>query len=91
MGRVEGLQLDGNDPCEDRLTIKQLENVKGYYMGIFDGHGGWQVAEMCNRKLHKYLDTNLKGCRTEKQIKAAINKAFDDCENELLEMARTAF
>jgi len=57
-------------------------------LGIFDGHGGWQVAEMCNRKMHKYLDTNLKGAKSEESVKNAINKAFDDCENELLGMAR---
>jgi serine/threonine protein phosphatase PrpC len=35
--------------------------VQGYYLGIFDGHGGWQVSKFCREKLHVYLDEYLKG------------------------------
>jgi serine/threonine protein phosphatase PrpC len=34
-------------------------------MGVFDGHGGWQVADLCQRKMHIYLDEFLKGAKTD--------------------------
>lgn len=49
-------------------------------MGVFDGHGGWQVADLCQRKMHEYLDEFLKGAKTESQVKEAIFKAFAKIE-----------
>ena len=44
---ANGIQLEGNLPIEDRLIARHMENVKGFFMGVYDGHGGWQVAELC--------------------------------------------
>lgn len=33
-----------NKPCEDRNAKIQLNNVNGYAVAVFDGHGGWQVV-----------------------------------------------
>lgn len=33
-----------NKPCEDRSAHKQLQSINGYAVGVFDGHGGWQVV-----------------------------------------------
>jgi len=33
-----------NNPCEDRNSQKQLININGYAIAVFDGHDGWQVV-----------------------------------------------
>jgi serine/threonine protein phosphatase PrpC len=45
-------------------------------MAVFDGHGGWQVADLCQRKMHEYIDENLKGAKNDAQIQTAIKNAF---------------
>lgn len=41
--------------------------------------------------MHLYLDEQLKGAKTESQIKDAIKKAFEMIENEWLEVATSGF
>lgn len=46
---ANGIQLDGNDPTEDRLIVKHLESLPdAFYLAVFDGHGAsqtnWQVS-----------------------------------------------
>ena len=39
---ANGIQLDGNNPSEDRLIVKHLDSIPdAFYLGVFDGHGGW--------------------------------------------------
>ena len=62
---ANGIQLDGNDPTEDRLIVKYLESIPGaFYMAVFDGHGAsksnWQVSHFCNQKMHVHLEQHLK-------------------------------
>lgn len=33
-------QFPANNPIEDRFSIKTFDNPKGFYFGVFDGHGG---------------------------------------------------
>ena len=77
MHRVHGVQYESNAPIEDRLSCYQFESFKGYFAAVYDGHGGWQVADACARKMQGYLEKNLKGQTKEKQITAGIKKAFD--------------
>ena len=65
---ANGIQLEGNLPIEDRLIAKHFDSVKAFYLGVFDGHGGWQVADYCHHKLHVYLEEFLQqgGAKTEK-------------------------
>jgi serine/threonine protein phosphatase PrpC len=59
------LQYPANDPCEDRFTCEQLKNASAYYAAIFDGHGGWQVSDYAMKKMHVYLDEELKGAKSD--------------------------
>jgi pyruvate dehydrogenase phosphatase len=85
------MSLDGNSPNEDTLAAKQLTNVKGFYLGVFDGHGGWQVSKLLKDKLHTYLDEALKGAKTEDQIKQAILAAHAKVESEWKDFASKGF
>lgn len=75
--RVQVVQWPANSPIQDRLCGKQFSKTfKGYYAGLFDGNNGWQLADFCSHKLHIYLEENLQNATNEKQVKAAIAKAF---------------
>ncbi len=53
-----------NQPCEDRFNCYQLQSIDGYYSAVFDGHGGWQVSEFAMKKMHLYIDEELKKYKT---------------------------
>lgn len=42
-----------------------MKNLEGYYTGVFDGHGGWQVSDYAMRYLHTYIDEALKNAKTD--------------------------
>ena len=58
---------------------------------MYDGHGGWQVAEYAMKKLHIYLEEELKGAKNDDQIKKAILKAYSRVENDWISLAKLAF
>ena len=60
-------------------------------MSVFDGHGGWQVSEHAMKKLHIYLEEELKGAKTDDQIKSAIKRAYDRLEKDWVNLAKAAF
>jgi pyruvate dehydrogenase phosphatase len=70
------LQYPANEPCEDRFNCYQLKNSNAYYAAVFDGHGGWQVAE---------------NAKTEEDIKKAIKIAYDRVEKDWVTLAQQAF
>ncbi len=55
---------------------------------MFDGHGGWQLAEYARKELHLELDSIL---MEEKDIGQAIKKAFDKVESKFLDISRICF
>lgn len=90
--RVFVLEYPANAPCEDRFNVYQFRKTKGYYVAVFDGHGGWQVSDYAMRNLHLYLDEELaKAKDTEDGIKKAILAAYDRVEQEWIATTRDAF
>ena len=91
--RVKILINQSNDPCEDRFNCYQFKNLDGYYSAVFDGHAGWQVAEMLMKNMHLYIDEELKKCwsKGEKEITQSIINGFKRAEDEWTKIAEVAF
>jgi serine/threonine protein phosphatase PrpC len=58
---------------------------------VFDGHGGWQVSQLCQKKMHIYLDEFLKNAKSEEQVKSAIKNAFLKIEQEWIDFTTKGF
>lgn len=48
-----------NHPCEDRGNEWLLLKTNGTAFGVFDGHGGWQCAEVVKERLPLYVALSL--------------------------------
>mmetsp|Transcript_71213 Transcript_71213/g.82834 ORF Transcript_71213/g.82834 Transcript_71213/m.82834 type:complete len:423 (-) Transcript_71213:159-1427(-) len=90
------VQYAANKPIEDRFHTKQLESLDGYVVSVFDGHGGWQVAELAMNHLANDLDALLKENQKKHNniddcIKESLKQAFNKVEERYLEVAREAY
>lgn len=50
---------------EDRYTQETLPKCKWLFAGIFDGHGGSAVAEICKRRMGTLLDAEISSLRAD--------------------------
>jgi len=46
--RVAVVQYQANSPIEDTYSCEQVTNLEGYFISVFDGHGGWQLCTNIN-------------------------------------------
>jgi pyruvate dehydrogenase phosphatase len=93
-------QYPANNPCEDTYNVKQIMvngHKHGYYAAVFDGHGGWQLAEYAKKNLHVYVEQELQKALQDNQPPTdaiychAIEAAFDRLEAEFLVFSKEAF
>jgi len=50
---------NSNNPNEDRLNFKQLNFIRnGYYLAVYDGHGGDFVSNYANERFPLYFEEN---------------------------------
>merc|ERR1719240_810002 len=74
---------------QDRYVNDETMEELGVYFGVFDGHGGTQVADHCAKQLHKNIMANFRqkqvqpASRDEK-LKAALKEAFVQTDKEIL-------
>lgn len=68
-----------------------MKGFNGYYVAVFDGHGGWQVSEYSMKNLHHFLDEELKTATTDQDVINAINKAFNRIEDDWYVVTKSAF
>lgn len=63
-GRIKTLQYSANYPIEDRVIHENFKKLDGFVTGVFDGHGGYQVAEFVSQNLvstlEKYISEEMK-------------------------------
>ena len=57
--RVCEWHISANDPREDRSASIQLKFLDGYFISVFDGHGGDFIANFAKKELHKKFDENI--------------------------------
>ena len=76
----------------------QLKSIDGYCATVFDGHGGWQMAEYASEKLSKYIDDSIKEnldtqnkISIDEIIKISLENAYDKVENSFLKIALDAY
>lgn len=69
-----------NKKQEDRAMYKKFE--KGSFLGVYDGHDGFVVAELLHKDLPQYFEESLKSCQC--TVEKAMLNAFQQVENDVL-------
>lgn len=98
VSRYDGTQLTSNDPCEDRFVHGKLaspwdDNENQWIAwGVFDGHAGWQTAELLKNQLIPSVRQSLTQASSSTKengvIQQAIMKAFVDLDNTIIKTAQ---
>ena len=87
---IFGLQIGANKPIEDTYSIKKLtlRNSNGYFISIFDGHGGSYLSNYSNNVFYDYFIEfylNFPEHENESEkIKKSLNETFKRIEKEFL-------
>jgi pyruvate dehydrogenase phosphatase len=105
--KISLLQFNANEPIEDRIDFKTLENIDADVISVMDGHGGWQLSEFLKVNLIKTIDiffketpysTYLKEQKIEdtknnydNYISYIIKKGFSKVENDFKEVALQSY
>lgn len=96
--RAAVLQQESNNPIEDRYSAVELNNFKGYYISVLDGHGGHQIAEFANERLYKYFDNFYKELKDkgsklneDEIVINALYKSFEKVEKEFYDIAKNLY
>jgi len=77
---------------QDRYVSDEAMEELGVYFGVFDGHGGTQVADHAAKQLHKnvmsqFRQKQVQPASRDEKIRAAIKEAFNQTDREILSMA----
>lgn len=86
-------QYPANKPVEDRWAIGNLVNTEGFVAAVFDGHGGWQVAEFVSKSLIPTIDFELSQIKSSpgKTVEEALSEAFRKVEQKFTEFAKEGY
>ena len=86
---IFGLQLSGNSPIEDKLTISEINlSTKSYFLSILDGHGGYELSDYANKIFLNYFNESYHSYPEymvdEKKITLSLQNTFRRIEKEFL-------
>ncbi|KAL2019425.1 hypothetical protein VTK56DRAFT_9630 [Thermocarpiscus australiensis] len=75
--RYDGAQLASNSPCEDRFVHGKFPspwNDGSQWMawGVFDGHAGWQTADLLEKQLLPFVRCSLS------QVKSVVEEEYEE-------------
>lgn len=93
--RLGSFTYPANAPVEDRFIHGAHKN--GWtYGAVFDGHGGWQVAEAASKHLVDYIFENFPAQKSltnaeDHIVDDHIIAAYQKMEDSIVESMRTAF
>jgi pyruvate dehydrogenase phosphatase len=100
VNRYDGTQLASNSPCEDRFTHGKFPspwNDGNQWMAwaVFDGHAGWQTAELLKRQLLPFVRHSLSQVKSaskeesvpEEVVQQAIIKGFVNLDDSIMKAA----
>jgi serine/threonine protein phosphatase PrpC len=91
--KIYSYTYPANSPTEDRHIYGSGQNWS--YAGVFDGHGGWQIAEMASKQLiHQVLsrlEAKVGTLKDEVSIEKAISESFNEMEKKIVETIRPSF
>ncbi|KAL2834410.1 phosphatase 2C-like domain-containing protein [Aspergillus cavernicola] len=101
--RYDGTQVASNSPCEDRFSHGTLpspwkDGNQWMAWAVFDGHSGWQTADLLKRQLLPFVQRSLGdvqlpsngGSIPEESIQRAIVQGFLDLDNSIMNTALEA-
>lgn len=100
VNRYDGAQLASNSPCEDRFTHGKLpspwsDGNQWMAWAVFDGHSGWQTAELLKKQLLPFVRHSLSQVKPpsneesvpEELVQRAIMKGFVNLDDSIVKTA----
>ncbi|UKZ77560.1 hypothetical protein TrVFT333_005283 [Trichoderma virens FT-333] len=99
VARYDGAQLPSNSPCEDRFIHGKFpspwNNDHWMVWAIFDGHAGWQTAELLSKRLLSFVRHSLTQANfaskheyvPDQVVQHAIIKGFTDLDDSIIQTA----
>jgi pyruvate dehydrogenase phosphatase len=99
VSKYYGAQLASNSPCEDRFVHGKLSSPRNHgapwmAWAVFDGHAGWQTADLLEKQLLPLVQENLCEIRlntvapSTESTQRAITKAFVDLDSSIMDTAQ---
>ncbi|KAL7938437.1 pyruvate dehydrogenase [Trichoderma chlorosporum] len=97
--RYDGAQLASNSPCEDRFIHGKFaspwNNDHWMAWAIFDGHAGWQTADLISKRLLSFVRHSLSRVDfapkqeniPQEAVQRAIIKGFLDLDDSIIKAA----
>ncbi|KAI1426475.1 phosphatase 2C-like domain-containing protein [Xylaria sp. FL1777] len=97
--RYDGTRVASNDPTQDRFIHGRFpppwkSKSEWITWGIFDGHGGWETADVLEKQLLRFVRSNLveyegQDSVPDMLVRAAIMRGFMELDDCLVKSAKT--
>lgn len=100
VNRYDGTQVASNSPCEDKFAHSKLAspwNDGTHWMawGVFDGHSGWETAELLRKQLLPFVRHSLHQAKSpsnkesvpEDSVQRAIKQGFLNFDRSIFSAA----